>query len=99
MQRSTTTRDKHRARIRRNSPECGICREPIDYSLPYLHPLSFVVDHIIPLNRGGKDILENKQAAHRGCNRAKSDKMPGEYNPAHCSPVALHYTTPRTWTA
>lgn len=36
--------------------------------------MSFVVDHIIPLSKGGADTLENKAAAHRKCNRIKSDR-------------------------
>lgn len=41
------------------------------------HPMSFVVDHITPLTRGGTDTLDNKQAAHRACNRAKGGKIDG----------------------
>lgn len=73
--RNTTQRDRDRAIIRRDKPGCGICLEPIDYDLPYLDPLSYVVDHIIPIDKGGTDDLSNKQAAHRGCNRTKSNKV------------------------
>ena len=38
--------------------------------------MAYVVDHVVPLARGGADELDNKQAAHRSCNRAKSDHMP-----------------------
>lgn len=72
--RNTTTRDRHRAQIRRAKPPCGICGADIDYGLPHLDPGAFVVDHIVPLAKGGADTLENKQAAHRLCNRVKSDK-------------------------
>ncbi|WP_406083097.1 HNH endonuclease [Micromonospora zamorensis] len=77
MGRSTTIRDRHRAIIARSQPPCGICGEEIDYTLPYLDPGEFVVDHIVPRNRGGADTLANKQAAHRLCNRLKSDKFDG----------------------
>jgi 5-methylcytosine-specific restriction endonuclease McrA len=90
--RNTTIRDHHRNRIKRGHPPCGICGQPIDYALPYLHPGSYVVDHIIPTRITGLagDVLANKQAAHRACNRAKSDKV-GE-------PIAPRsYSTPRTW--
>lgn len=79
--RDTTTRDRDRAFIRRLKPECGICGEPIDYSLHYLDPMAFVVDHIIPLSKGGADEVANKQAAHRGCNRTKWDAMPDDHAP------------------
>ena len=89
MKRNTTIRDRHRAQIAREEPPCAICRQPIDYSLPHLDPSSFVVDHIIPLNRGGSDTLDNKQAAHRDCNRSKSDHMPDE--------APRIYETSRSW--
>ena len=74
--RNTTTRDRHREIIRRTKAPCGICHKPIDYSLPYLDPFEFVVDHIIPLKHWPEgDVIENKQAAHRKCNRDKSDKI------------------------
>lgn len=73
--RNTTQRDRDRRTIARTKPPCGICELDIDYALPHLDPKSYVVDHIVPLNRGGLDELANKQAAHRDCNRAKSDKI------------------------
>ena len=63
--RSTTTRDRDRAAIRRTKPPCGICEQEIDYDLKSPDPMSFEVDHIIPLAKGGLDELANKQAAHR----------------------------------
>ena len=69
--RSTTTRDQHRAAIRRTKPACGICEQPIDYTLRSPDPMSFEVDHILALHNGGTDTLDNKQASHRMCNRAK----------------------------
>lgn len=79
--RSTTQRDRDRAAIKRHRPPCGICEGQIDYSLPHLDPMSYVVDHVIPLARGGVDDLSNKQAAHRSCNRTKSDKLADEIRP------------------
>ncbi|MEU2106484.1 HNH endonuclease signature motif containing protein [Nocardia sp. NPDC019255] len=93
-QRNTTTRDRHRAVIRRGKPACGICHQPIDYTLPHMDPGEFVVDHIIPLAKGGLDELDNKQPAHRHCNRVKSDKTDGEI-PATAGPRT--FVTARTW--
>jgi len=88
--RNTTIRDRDRNTIRRTKPPCGICGGEIDYTLHYLDPMAYVVDHIIPLNKGGADTLDNKQAAHRSCNRAKSDSLP--------EPRAIStYVTSRTW--
>lgn len=75
--RSTTVRDRHRKIIAKGCPPCALCGEPIDYALPYMDPGEFVVDHIVPRNRGGADTLDNKQPAHRRCNRAKSDSADG----------------------
>jgi 5-methylcytosine-specific restriction endonuclease McrA len=93
-QRNTATRDRHRAVLRRGKPPCGICGQDIDYTLPHLDPGEFVVDHIIPLARGGLDELENLQPAHRHCNRVKSDKT-AEEMPATAGPRI--YITSRTW--
>lgn len=87
--RNTTTRDRDRAAIKRGRPPCGICEQDIDYSLPYLDPMSYVVDHILPLARGGADALDNKQAAHRSCNQTKAAKVP-EFN-------IRTFVTSRTW--
>lgn len=73
--RKTAIRDRHRRTLKALRGLCGICNEPIDYTLPYLHPMEFVADHIIPFNKGGADTLDNKQAAHRKCNRDKSDSV------------------------
>lgn len=81
--RNTATRDRHREIIAADEPPCylqasGLCLfpgEPIDYDADYLDPMSFTVDHIIPLDADGEDELDNKAAAHRACNRDKSNKQ------------------------
>lgn len=102
--RNTTTRDRHRRAIQRGhancgsehhdcrqkNPDCALCGKPIDYTLPYLDPWEFVVDHVIPIDIGG-DELSNKQAAHRCCNRDKSDKLPD------AQPTGITFVTTRTW--
>jgi 5-methylcytosine-specific restriction endonuclease McrA len=88
--RNTTQRDRDRAIIRRTKPPCGICGGEIDYSLHYLDPMAYVVDHIAPVSRGGEDTLANKQASHRTCNRTKSDKTEDDLAPRT-------FVTSRTW--
>ncbi|MFT4125091.1 MAG: HNH endonuclease signature motif containing protein [Gordonia sp. (in: high G+C Gram-positive bacteria)] len=91
--RNTAIRDRHRRQIARNQPPCGICGQPIDYNITnHLDPMAYVVDHIVPISAGGSDTLDNKQAGHRACNRAKSDKTPTGNG------AALRvFETARTW--
>lgn len=74
--RSTATRDQHRRAIARDKPPCGICLEPIDYTLRFPDPMSYEVDHILAIDNDGPDTLDNKQASHRRCNRAKWNHLP-----------------------
>lgn len=83
-------RRKYRARLKAQAAECGICKGrlgPIHYDEPSdaQHPLSFVVDEIIPVSRWKEFGYEspeaaaqdwnNLQAAHYCCNAAKSNKL------------------------
>ncbi|NKS42290.1 HNH endonuclease [Rhodococcus hoagii] len=88
--RNTTTRDRHRRIIARDQPPCHICGDPIDYNAGHLDPLSFQIDHITPIARGGEDTLDNLAASHRGCNRDKGDR--DNYTPG------VTFTTERSWT-
>lgn len=85
--RSTARRDRHRHLIAQDQPPCHICKGDIDYDAHHLDPLSFTIDHITPLNRGGSDTLDNLAAAHRKCNRDKSDKIA----------AGVDFITERTW--
>jgi len=75
VKRSKTIRDRNRSAIAKGQPNCWLCGYEIDYTLPYLHPLEFTVDHRIPLDLGGPDTLDNCAPAHRRCNRAKSNRL------------------------
>ena len=83
-------RRKYRARLKAQGGPCGICQGrlgEIHYDEPsdWKHPLSFVIDEIIPVSRWkefGYDSPEavardwnNLQAAHWCCNQAKSNKI------------------------
>ena len=73
--RNTNQRDRDRARIRATKANCHICGEPIDYTLRTPDPMSFEVDHVIPLAKGGADNITNKAAAHRQCNSKKRARL------------------------
>lgn len=73
-----------RERWRAIGDPCHICGKPIDYSLGMVtdprtgktrpHPMSFVVDEIVPVSRGGSPTeFANTQPAHWACNARKGD--------------------------
>ena len=73
-----------RARLKAIGAPCGICGKPIDYSLGMItdpvtgkrrpHPMSFVVDEIVPVSKGGSPYaMENCRAAHWICNARRGD--------------------------
>lgn len=84
-------RRKHRARFKAMGAPCGICKGrlgEIHYDEPSdpKHPLSFVIDEIIPVSRwkefgyespeGCARDWNNLQAAHYICNSKKSNHLP-----------------------
>lgn len=95
--RNTTTRDQHRRIIAQGlppspygaKPDCYHCHEPIDYEANHLDPLSFQLDHLVPLDAAGPDTLDNKVPSHRKCNRAKSNKLAYQ--------AGVTYVTDRKW--
>ncbi len=72
--RTTTNRNRWRSALSRGHPPCALCGQPIDYAAQYPSPLSFVVDHITPLARGGSDTRSNVQPAHAECNARKGPR-------------------------
>ena len=77
-------RRKLRGRWRSLGEPCGICGKPIDYSLGYVvdeatgrrrpHPMSFVVDEIVPVSKGGDPLdFANTRPAHWICNAKRGD--------------------------
>lgn len=50
---------------------CQICSTKVDEGLSRRDRWGATIDHIVPLSRGGFDIYENAQLAHRICNVKK----------------------------
>jgi 5-methylcytosine-specific restriction endonuclease McrA len=68
--------DKNKKRILKTRQTCGICGKIVDKKLKFPNPLSPVIDHIIPVAKGGHPSdIDNLQLAHFCCNREKSDKL------------------------
>src|ERR687889_129819 len=57
-------RAERNARILRRDPVCYICGLSIDLTIPWPQPMCGVVDHVIAINRGGKDDATNLRSAH-----------------------------------
>lgn len=58
---------------------CALCGLPIDYALEFPDRMSFSVDHIIPLGRGGAVIDQtNLQPSHLSCNARRGRLEQGE---------------------
>lgn len=71
-----TAFDSNRKKILLTQEVCGICGKIVDKTLKAPNPLAPVVDHIIPINKGGHPSdIKNLQLAHWTCNRQKSDKL------------------------
>lgn len=54
---------------------CWLCGYDIPADLDPRHPLSFTLDHLVPLSKGGS-LLDpaNARSAHRRCNSARGNR-------------------------
>lgn len=60
--------------------DCHICGEAIDLTAPRSVRYEgwengLQLDHVIPISKGGPDIISNVKPSHGGCNRSKGDKL------------------------
>lgn len=62
----------------RDNWRCYLCGEDIDPGLDYPNPRRVVLEHVVPLDRGGHHTRENVRAAHSLCNGIKGTKLPSE---------------------
>jgi hypothetical protein len=62
-----------------NKGICQLCFQPIDLTLDYPNPMSFSIDHIVPVSLGGTHKLKNLQSAHLLCNSKRGNKPIGEW--------------------
>ena len=68
--------EKNKKIIFKTQNTCGICGKPVDFTIKSPEPMSAVIDHIIPVSKGGHPSdMDNLQLAHWTCNRQKSDKL------------------------
>lgn len=68
-----------RRRVAAMGMPCWICGLPIDYGLPPGDPLSFEVDELVPVSKGGSPLdPSNVAAAHRCCNGWRGNRSVAE---------------------
>jgi 5-methylcytosine-specific restriction endonuclease McrA len=79
----------HRARVarenqRRKRLPCCICGQPIDYTLPASHPMSFTLEHRTAQHLAPELVWDrtNHGSAHRRCNAQK-----GTTDGSHLKPL------------
>lgn len=78
-------RTKLRNRVRAMGLPCALCGQPIDYSLPAGDPMSYELDEIVPVSKGGSPYdPANVQPAHRICNQRKGNR---EASKPPCPPM------------
>jgi 5-methylcytosine-specific restriction endonuclease McrA/predicted nucleic acid-binding Zn ribbon protein len=57
---------------------CQLCGEPVKRDKKVPDPLAPVIDHIIPISKGGQHTVRNVQCAHFICNGYRSDSGPAQ---------------------
>ncbi|MCP2324927.1 5-methylcytosine-specific restriction endonuclease McrA [Hamadaea flava] len=63
------------ATMRAMGASCVHCRQPIDPALRSPHPLSFTIEHVVPISQGGLALNPaNCLPAHRRCNEKRGVK-------------------------
>ncbi len=91
--------ERNKKRIYASQRTCGICGQPVDFSLRFPHPLSPCIDHIVPVSKGGHPSdIKNLQLAHWTCNRQKADRI---VRPRESAAAISNRNLPqsRDWTA
>ena len=61
---------------------CYICNEAIDFNAPKTgvgSDKSFWPDHLVPMSKGGDNVLANVRPCHRKCNETKARKTYDEF--------------------
>jgi hypothetical protein len=59
----------------RDNYVCHLCDDFVDMALPRTLGLGATVDHLLPISKGGLDIMENVKLAHWSCNRRKGNRV------------------------
>lgn len=75
---STLTVEEWRRVVEEQDFICHVCGERTVLDLK--SPLRLSLDHVLPMSRGGQNIMENVLPAHRRCNQSRSDMTLEEFD-------------------
>ena len=75
----SATRELINAKWEASDKTCCLCGTQIDDTLSSPHPMSFTLEHLTPIARGGTHNLNNIDFSHRACNNKKGTKTLDEY--------------------
>lgn len=93
-------RRKLRDAVRAEGMPCALCGMPIDYSLPAGDPMSYELDEIVPVSKGGSPYERaNVQPAHRICNQRKGNGTAPRLPDSPPSEEAEKFPPSREWGA
>lgn len=70
-----------------SNKRCAICGRPLQIDFPRQEDYA-TIDHIVPLNKGGENVLENYQVTCRCCNQIKTDILPEVFSNKFASALA-----------
>lgn len=76
--RARSDRADSREVFERDGWRCQLCGRRVRLTKGPRAARRAVVDHIVPLSRGGTDTYDNVQAACHACNAAKSARLRGQ---------------------
>lgn len=67
-----------RERVKAEERTCWLCHHDIDLSAPPRTPMSWSLDHVVPVSRGGDPLdRANAHAAHLVCNQRRGNRRHG----------------------
>lgn len=73
--RMTYERTRKKIIAAANGELCYLCGQPLDTSIKFGHPDAVVIDHVIPISKGGSVLdSDNMRPVHDRCNKIKGNR-------------------------
>ncbi len=55
--------------------DCHLCNKPIDLTASRRSKFGLQLDHVMPISKGGHDVIANVKPSHALCNQSKKNKI------------------------